>query len=79
MSKASPIENLDKLAKGGVPLLHVCDKTDPWLNEQTKLVEQRYRDLGGDITVIINQNDARSPLASEAETRAVDFIVAKTQ
>jgi hypothetical protein len=79
MSKTSPLENLGPLAKAGVPLLHVCDKTDPWFNDQTKVVEQRYKELGGEITVIINENDARYPLAAADQTRVVDFIVAKTK
>ena len=79
MSKTSPLENLGPLAKAGVPLLHVCDKTDPWYSDQTKVVEERYKGLGGDITVIINENDARSPLPSEAQTRAVDLIIGKTR
>ena len=79
MSKTSPLENLGPLAKAGVPLLHVCDKTDPWFNEQTKAVEEQYKKLGGDITVVINENDARSPMTAEAQTRAVDFIVEKTK
>src|SRR6185295_19611826 len=54
MSKTSPLENLGPLAKAGVPLMHVCDKTDPWFSDQTKVVEERYKKLGGEITIIIN-------------------------
>ena len=79
MSKTSPLENLEPLAKAGVPLLHVCDKTDPWFSDQTKVVEERYKKLGGDIVVIIYENDARSPLASAAQTRAVDFLLGTTK
>jgi hypothetical protein len=79
MSKTPPLENLGPLAKAGVPLLHVCDKTDPWFNDQTKVVEQRYKELGGQITVIIDENDERYPLGSVDETRVVDFIVGKTR
>src|SRR5258706_541904 len=79
MSKTAPLENLGPLAKAGVPLLHVCDKTDPWFNDQTKVVEQRYKDLGGKITVIINENDSRSPLAAADQIRVVDFIVGKAK
>jgi hypothetical protein len=79
MSKTSPLENLGPLLKAGVPLLHVCDKTDPWFNDQTRVVEQRYKELGGEITVIINDNDVRCPLAAADQTRVVDFIVAKTK
>ena len=79
MSKTSPLENLGPLAKAGVRLLHVCDKTDPWFNEQTRLVEQRYKELGGQITVIVNENDTRYPLAAADQTRVMDLIVAKTE
>ena len=79
MSKTAPLENLATLAKAGVPLLHVCDNRDPWFNDQTKVVEQRYKELGGEITVIINDNDARYPLAVADQTRAVDLIVGKTR
>jgi hypothetical protein len=79
MSKASPLENLSPLAKAGVPLLHVCDKTDPWFNEQTKIVEQRYRGLGGEITVIVSANDARSPLPPATLAGAVDFVSEKAK
>jgi pimeloyl-ACP methyl ester carboxylesterase len=77
MSKTQPLENLSPLAQAGVPLLHVCDRNDPWFNEQTKVVEQRYKELGGQITVIINENDGRYPLASAEQTRVVDFILGK--
>jgi hypothetical protein len=60
-----------------VPLLHLCDKTDPWFNEHTRVVEQRYKELGGQATVIINANDGRYPLASADQSRVVDFIVGK--
>jgi hypothetical protein len=79
MSKTPPLDNLGPLAKAGVPLLHLCDRTDPWFNDQTKVVEQRYKELGGQLTIIINQNDAPYPLAAADQTRVVDFIVGKTK
>ena len=79
MSKTSPLENLGPLAKAGVPLLHVCDRTDPWFNEHTKVVEQRYKELGGQITVIVNSSEEHFLLATTDRTRAVDFIVGKVK
>ena len=79
MSKISPLENLAPLAKAGVPLIHLCDKTDPWFDEHTRVVEQRYKELGGQITIVTNANDARAPLASSDRNRVVDFIVGKTK
>jgi len=75
MANAPLLENLSPLAKAGVPLLHVCDKTDPWFNEQTKIVKQRYKELRNQITVIVNENNARSALAPATLTHAMDFIV----
>src|SRR5207245_1273238 len=47
MSKNRPAENLAPLAKAHVPLLHVCGSLDPWLKDQTRVVEKRYQELGG--------------------------------
>src|SRR5712692_2609222 len=69
MSKTSSLENLGPLAKAGVPLLHLCDKADPWFNEHTRVVEQRYKELGGQITVIVNGGDAGYPLAPNDRSR----------
>jgi len=78
MSKTSPLDNLSPLAKAGVPLLHLCDRTDPSFNEYTRVVEQRYKELGGQATVIIKENDRRSPPAAADQARVVDFVVEKT-
>ena len=77
MSHTSPFENLGPLAKAGVPIVHLCDKTDPWFHDQTRVAEQRYKALGGEFTIIFNENAARAPLAPEARTNAVTFILQK--
>jgi len=79
MSKTSPLENLAPLAKAGVPLIHLCDKTDSWFDDHTRVVEQRYKELGGQMTIVTNSADARSPLAVADQNRVVDFIVGKTK
>jgi hypothetical protein len=43
------------------------------------MVEQRYKELGGQLTVIVNENEARNPLAAADQKRVVDFIVGKTR
>jgi len=65
--------------EAGVPLIHLCDKTDPWFDEHTRIVEQRYKELGGQMTIVTSANDARAPLASSDRNRVVDFIVGKTK
>lgn len=73
------LESLDPLAKAGVPILHVCDKTDPWFNEHTRLVEHRYKELGGQATVVINSHEGSLPLSAADQARVLDFIVGKTK
>jgi pimeloyl-ACP methyl ester carboxylesterase len=74
LSKVQPLDNLAPLAKAGVPILHVCGSLDPWLNEQTRIAEKRYKNLGGRITVIVKESEGHYPLAPKDPQLAVDFI-----
>jgi len=73
------LDNSSPLAKAGIPLLHVCDRLDPWLNEQTRVVEKRFKELVGQITVIINEGSGPYSFTSADQARAVDFIVGKAK
>jgi hypothetical protein len=79
MSKTLSVDDLAPLAKARVPLLHVCDQTDPWFNECTRAIEKRYKELGGEMTVIVNEVDSRNPAALADRKQAVDLIVSKSQ
>ncbi|MCX6903243.1 MAG: alpha/beta hydrolase [Verrucomicrobia bacterium] len=74
MSKTPPLDNLAPLAKARVPLLHVCGSLDPWLADHTRVVEKRYQELGGEITVIVKQGEGHYPLAPMDPKPVVDFI-----
>jgi pimeloyl-ACP methyl ester carboxylesterase len=74
MSKIQPLDNTAALAKAGVPILHVCGSLDPWLKEQTRVVERRYKKLGGKITVIVQKGDGHYPLAPKDVEPVVTFI-----
>jgi pimeloyl-ACP methyl ester carboxylesterase len=74
-AKAQPIDNLAPLAAAGVPLLHVCGSLDPWLKDHTRVVEERYKKLGGRITVILSEGEAHYPLTPKDPGPVVDFIV----
>ncbi|MBN2310360.1 MAG: prolyl oligopeptidase family serine peptidase [Candidatus Hydrogenedentes bacterium] len=53
----NPMDNLAPLAKAKVPLLHVhgtADESVP-LEENTRIVEERYRAMKGSITVILKE------------------------
>jgi pimeloyl-ACP methyl ester carboxylesterase len=77
MSKTPPLDNLAPLAKAGVPLLHVCGSLDPELNDQTRVVEKRYKELSGSITVILEEGAGHHPLAPKDLPPIVEFIINK--
>jgi pimeloyl-ACP methyl ester carboxylesterase len=79
MAKEPLLENLSPLAKAGVPLLHVCGALDPWLNGQTRVAEKRYKELGGQITVILKEGEGHFPTAPKDAKSVVDFITARTR
>jgi pimeloyl-ACP methyl ester carboxylesterase len=74
MSKTPPLDNLAPLAKAGVPLLHVCGALDPGLKEQTRVAELRYKKLGGQISVIVQEGNGHYPLAPKNVEPVVEFI-----
>ncbi len=52
--KSNPIDRLEPLAKAGIPLIHVVGDADDIVPvaENTAVIEERYKALGGSITVI---------------------------
>jgi sugar lactone lactonase YvrE/pimeloyl-ACP methyl ester carboxylesterase len=79
ISKKPLLDNLEPLAKAGIPLLHVCGKLDPALKDQTQVVEKRYKDLGGQITVILRDGEGHYPLAPRDPQPVVEFVVTKSK
>jgi hypothetical protein len=78
MSKTQPLDNLGPLARAGVPLLHVCGSLDPALSDNTRVVEKRYQDLGGKITVIVKEGEGHYPLAPKNLLSVVAFVIEKS-
>mgnify|MGYP002630801167 CR=1 FL=1 len=58
----SPIHNLDALAKAGVPILHLAEDEDHIVPpaENTYLLQERYRALGGTMHTIRNEAGPRN-------------------
>jgi len=79
MSKTPPLDNLAALAKANVPLYHACGSVDPWLKSQTRVAEERYKKLGGQITVVIKEGAGHYPLAPLDRRAVVEFIVKAAQ
>ena len=72
----NPVDNLTPLARAKVPLLHVygdADEVVPW-QENTGLIAERYRKLGGDITLIAKPGGRHHPHGLDDSTPIVDFI-----
>ena len=76
----NPIDNLQPLADAGVPLLHVCGAADTVvpIEENTRIVEQRYKQLGGQITVIAKKGVGHHPHSLEDPTPIVEFVLRST-
>lgn len=72
----NPVDNLRPLAEHKVPLLHVygdADEVVPW-DENTGLIAKRYRELGGEITLIAKPGVGHHPHGLEDSTPIVEFI-----
>jgi len=72
----NPVDNLEPLAAARVPLLHVygdADEVVPW-EENTGLLAERYRKLGGEITLIAKPGVGHHPHGLEDSTPLVEFI-----
>ncbi len=73
IARQQPIDNLAPLAKAKVPLLHVCGSLDPAFATQTQVVEKRYKELGGEITVIVKEGEGHYPLGPKDPKPVVEF------
>jgi len=76
----NPIDNLEPLARSVVPVLHVCGTADTVvpMSENTDIIEQRYRKLGGKITVIRKPGVDHHPHSLKDPKPIIDFILSHT-
>lgn len=72
----NPIDNLEPLAKANVPLLHVYGDADDVVphEENTAIVAERYRKLGGEIKLIAKPGVGHHPHGLDDSTPIVEFI-----
>jgi pimeloyl-ACP methyl ester carboxylesterase len=75
MSKTPPIDNLAPLAKAHIPILHDCGSLDPWLKDQTRVAEKRYKELGGKMTVLVTKGEGHFPVSRKDPKPVLDFIL----
>ena len=74
--KKNPIDNLEPLAKANIPLIHVIGDADTQAPPESNsaLVEQRYRALGGTITVFHKPTGGHHPHGLDDPSPVVNLI-----
>jgi len=78
--RGNPIDGLGPLARANVPLLHVVGAADTVVPvaENTAVIENRYRALGGPIRVISKPGCGHHPHSLKDPQPIVEFVVAHT-
>ena len=75
--KGNPIDRLEPIAAAKIPILAVCgdaDKVVPY-PENTAILEERYKKLGGTISVILKPGGDHHPHSLKDPQPIVDFLV----
>ncbi len=75
--KGNPLDRLEPIAKARIPILSVCGDADqvvPYA-ENTVLLEQRYKALGGKIEVIAKPGVDHHPHSLKDPQPIVDFLL----
>ncbi|WP_397568167.1 GDSL-type esterase/lipase family protein [Schlesneria sp. T3-172] len=78
--KLNPVDNLKPLADARIPLLHVCGETDDVvpIEENSLLLAERYRKLGGAITLISKPHCNHHPHSLKDPSHIVNFVLTHT-
>ena len=73
----NPVDILAPLAKAGIPIIHVVGQadTDVPVQENTDIVETRYKELGGTIQVIRKPGVGHHPHSLANPEPIVDFVL----
>ncbi|MDB4925543.1 alpha/beta hydrolase [Mucilaginibacter sp.] len=79
MEKKAPVDTLAPLAAAHIPTLHVSGANDPWLATDTRVAEQKYKALGGSMTVITIPGEGHFPRVPRDPAPIVAFIVKNTK
>lgn len=75
--KLNPVDNLAPLAKAGIPLIHVVGDADNVVPpaENTAIVESRYKELGGKMTVLHKPGVGHHPHGLDDPAPLAEFIL----
>ncbi len=71
-----PLDNLKPLADAKIPVLTVCGGADPVVPfvENSGILEKRYNELGGPITVIVKLNGGHHPHSLHDPSPIVEWV-----
>ncbi|MDR2843753.1 MAG: alpha/beta hydrolase [Candidatus Symbiothrix sp.] len=72
LAKVQPLDNLEPLAKAGIPIIHVSGGLDPNLKSQSNEVKKRYK---GKFTLIIDQGRGHYPIEPNEPAKIAGLIV----
>jgi len=75
--KGNPLDNLEPLAKAGIPIIHVVGDADDVVPvaENTAIAEARYRAMGGIFKVIHKPGVGHHPHSLKDPSPIVDFVL----
>ena len=73
------LAKLGELARNDVPLLNICGSLDFLLERHTLVIEKRYHELGGRITVMIKEGAAHHPHSLRNPRPIADWIEANVR
>jgi lysophospholipase L1-like esterase/pimeloyl-ACP methyl ester carboxylesterase len=75
--KFNPLDNLAPLAAAKIPIIAVAGDADVVvpMDENISIVESRYRELGGEIQLIVKPGVGHHPHSLEDPTPVVDFLI----
>jgi len=76
----NPVDNLEPLARAGVPLFLLCGDADDVVPypENGAIVQQRYEKLGAPVRVLIKKGMGHHPHGLDDPTPVVEFILQHT-
>jgi pimeloyl-ACP methyl ester carboxylesterase len=77
----NPVDNLKSLARAKIPIIAVAGDRDEVvpMKDNIGLVERRYRELGGEVKVIVKPGGGHHPHGPPDPAVIVDFILAHPQ
>jgi len=78
--KLNPVDYLEPLVRAKIPILSVCGETDTVvpIDENSRIVKERYEKLGGSITLIAKPFCDHHPHSMQDPARIVNFILRNT-